>query len=125
MLKMDCNLYTVERSFFKVGEVYDVSRCLDCGFEFYEVYRKQGKWKRWYESAGVSERYTNDMESPRQEMGQTIERYAEDMKHLRKKTEYRLPSYSSTSMVYRCIALRKFTASILGSLDNIISFVSF
>lgn len=85
MLKMDCNLYTVERSFFKVGEVYDVSRCLDCGFEFYEVYRKQGKWKRWYESAGVSERYTNDMESPTEEMSQT---------------EYRLPYYSSTSVVY-------------------------
>ncbi len=90
----------IERSFFKVGEVYDVSRCLDCGFEFYEVYRKQGKWKRWYESAGVSERYINDMESPREGMSQTTERHEQDMKPLRKKTEYKLPSHSSTSVVY-------------------------
>jgi hypothetical protein len=35
----------IQHSDFKVGEVVDVSRCLDCGFEFYEVYRKHGKWK--------------------------------------------------------------------------------
>ena len=90
----------IQHSSFKVNEVNDVSRCLDCGFEFYEVYRKQGKWKRWYESAGGSERYINDMESPREGMSQTTERHEQDMKPLRKKTEYRLPSYSSTSVVY-------------------------
>ena len=39
----------LQHSYFIVGEVVDVSRCLNCGFKFYEVYRKQGKWKEWYE----------------------------------------------------------------------------
>lgn len=90
----------IERSFFKVGDVYDVSRCLNCGFEFYEIYRKQGKWKKWYESVGAFERKTNDMESPREEISQTAEGYTEHTEPLRKKTEYRLPSYSSSSVVY-------------------------
>lgn len=38
----------IERTFFKIGELVDVSRCLDCKFEFYEGYRKQGKWKEWH-----------------------------------------------------------------------------
>ena len=75
----------LEHSYFKADEVNDVSRCLDCGFEFYQVYRKHGKWREWHEHTGVSERYTNDMESPTEEMSQT---------------EYRLPYYSSTSVVY-------------------------
>ena len=129
MLKIDCNLYAavkshvmrqaymdclkcngeteseIERSFFKIGcftlfTKSDVSRCLDCGFEFYQIYRKHGKWKKWYESVGVSERYTNDMESPTEEMSQTIEGSTEHLQPSRKKTEYRLPYYSSTSVVY-------------------------
>jgi hypothetical protein len=90
----------LEHSSFKADEVNDVSRCLDCGFEFYQIYRKHGKWKKWYESVGVSERHANDMESPRKEVSQTIERHAGHMEPLRKKSEYRLPSYSSTSVVY-------------------------
>jgi uncharacterized Zn finger protein len=75
----------LQHSHFKADEVNDVSRCLNCGFEFYQVYRKHGKWREWDEHAGVSERYTNDMEPQTEEMGQT---------------EYRLPHYSSTSVVY-------------------------
>jgi hypothetical protein len=70
---------------FKADEVVDVSRCSDCGFEFYQTYRKHRKWREWHERTGASERYTKDMESPTEEMSQT---------------EYRLPHYSSTSVVY-------------------------
>ena len=69
----------LQRIYFKAEEVVDVSRCLDCGFGFYEVYRKHGRWKEWYEHAGVSEGYTNDTESLREEMSQTMEGYAEHM----------------------------------------------
>jgi predicted RNA-binding Zn-ribbon protein involved in translation (DUF1610 family) len=37
----------IQRSGFKASEVNEVSRCLNCGFKFYEVYRKAGKWKEW------------------------------------------------------------------------------
>lgn len=90
----------VERSYFKTDEVIDVSRCLDCGFQFYQVYRKHGKWKEWYDNIGVFERYANSMESLREEMSQTMESYAEHMEPLREKHGYKLPSYSSTSVVY-------------------------
>lgn len=62
----------------------DVSRCLNCGFEFYEVYRKHGKWREWHEHTGVSERYTNDME-PTEEVSKTIEGSTEHLQPLRKK----------------------------------------
>ena len=75
----------IQHSSFKVDEVNDVSRCLNCGFKFYQVYRRHGKWKEWHEHTGVSERHTNEMESPTEKMNQT---------------EYRLPYYSSTSVVY-------------------------
>jgi hypothetical protein len=90
----------VEHSYIKADEVVDVSHCLNCGFKFYQVCRKHGKWKKWYEGSGVSERYVNDMESLREEMSQTMERYADHTEPIRKRTEYRLPSYSSTSVVY-------------------------
>lgn len=69
---------------YKAGEVVDVSLCLDCGFEFYQV----------------SEKYTIDTESPIEEMSQTIEEDAEHIEPIKKKTEYRLPYYSSMSVVY-------------------------
>ena len=90
----------LQDSCFKADEVYDVSRCLNCGFKFYQVYRKHGKWKEWHEHAGVSESYTNDMESPREEMNPTTDKYAEHVEPLREKTEYGLPCYSSTSVVF-------------------------
>jgi hypothetical protein len=71
----------IQHSYFKVGEVVDVSRCLNCGFKFYEVYRKHGNWKEWHEDVREFDRYTNDMET------------------LREKIEYKLPVYSSTSVV--------------------------
>jgi hypothetical protein len=58
----------LQHSYFKADEVNDVSRCLNCGFEFYQIYRKHGKWKKWYEHTGVSERFTNDMEPPTEEV---------------------------------------------------------
>jgi hypothetical protein len=51
MICPKCNGETeseIQHSSFKVNEVNDISRCLNCGFEFYQIYRKQGKWKEWY-----------------------------------------------------------------------------
>jgi Zn ribbon nucleic-acid-binding protein len=31
----------LQHSYFKADEVKDVSRCVDCGFKFYQIYRKQ------------------------------------------------------------------------------------
>lgn len=74
----------LQHSYFKADEVVDFSHCLNCGFKFYQVYRKYGSG-----GTGMNipehERYTNDMKSPTKEMSQT---------------EYRLPYYSSTSVVY-------------------------
>ena len=39
----------IQRSGFIASEVNEISRCLKCRFEFYEVYRKAGKWKEWHE----------------------------------------------------------------------------
>jgi uncharacterized Zn finger protein len=44
----------LEHSYFKADEANDVSRCLNCGFEFYQVYRKHGKWRERHEHTAVS-----------------------------------------------------------------------